>query len=133
MDSYLIRNRLNMPIVTGSPTLQGTSKKQQTQLEEGKTSFQDVLTEQIKNSQLAFSKHAVSRVQDRSIELTESSIARLNEGVRIAQEKGLDDTLIIVDKTAFIVSIKNKTVITTLGGSDLKGNAITNINGTVIV
>lgn len=133
MDSYLIRNRLNMPIVTGTPALQETSRKGQTQ-EEGKTSFRDVLTEQLaKNSSLAFSKHAVSRVQERSIELTESSIARLNEGARIAQEKGLDDTLIIVDKTAFIVSIKNNTVITTLGGSDLKGNAITNINGTVIV
>ena len=133
MDSYLIRNRLNMPIVTGTPALQETSKKQRMQ-EEGKASFQDVLTEQLtQNSRLTFSKHAVSRVQERSIELTESSIARLNEGVRIAQEKGLDDTLIIVDKTAFIVSIKNNTVITTLGGNDLKGNAITNINGTVIV
>ena len=45
----------------------------------------------------------------------------------------MDDTLIIVDSTAFIVSVKNGTVITTLGGNDLRGSAITNINGTVIV
>ena len=44
----------------------------------------------------------------------------------------MDDTLILVDSTAFIVSVKNGTVITTLGG-DLRGSAITNINGTVIV
>ena len=71
-------------------------------------------------------------MQQRSIELTENSLERLYEGVRIAREKGMDDTLILVDSTAIIVSVKNGTVITTLGG-DLRGSEITNINGTVIV
>ena len=82
---------------------------------------------------MSFSKHAAARVQERSITLSQDSLARLDEGVRIAREKGMDDTLIIVDSTAFIVSVKNGTVITTLGGNDLRGSAITNINGTVIV
>ena len=69
----------------------------------------------------------------RGIALTESSLSRLEEGVRLAESKGLDDTLILVDSTAFLVSVKNNKVITTVNHDELKGNVFTNIDGTVIV
>ena len=53
--------------------------------------------------------------------------------MKIAQKKGLNDTLILVDRTAFIVSVKNNKVITTVNGDELKGNVFTNIDGAVIV
>ena len=58
---------------------------------------------------------------------------RLNSGVKIAREKGLDDTLILVDSAAYIVSVKNNMVITTVSNQELIGNCFTNIDGTVIV
>ena len=129
MDQLLIQRRLNIPVVTGTPAASPVAPQQ----EQAQASFREVLDEQLaKAGGLAFSKHAAARVQQRSIELTENSLERLYEGVRIAREKGMDDTLILVDSTAFIVSVKNGTVITTLGG-DLRGSAITNINGPVIV
>lgn len=83
--------------------------------------------------QIAFSKHAAQRVAQRGIALTENSLSRLEEGVRLAESKGLDDTLILVDSTAFLVSVKNNKVITTVNHDELKGNVFTNIDGTVIV
>jgi flagellar operon protein len=72
-------------------------------------------------------------VAERDVDLSNDSISRLDEGVRIAQSKGLNDTLIIVDKTAFIVNVKNNTVVTTVSGDNLRGNVFTNIDGTVII
>ena len=97
-------------------------------------SFQKILQQKISaNTDLTFSKHAVSRVMERNVDVSENSMLRLNEGVRLAQEKGLNDTLIMVDSTAYIVNAKNGTVITTINNEDLKGNVFTNIDGTVIM
>ncbi len=99
------------------------------------SSFAQVLKTQQQNqtAQLNFSKHAQNRIIDRGIELGDAKLERLSQGMRLAEEKGLDDTLILIDKTAFIVSVKNGTVVTTLNGDDLNGSVFTNIEGTVII
>lgn len=123
-------NRMSIPIVTGTPQPQ---KPQQPAKESGAQSFHALLQAQLGQGGVEFTKHAVSRVVERNIELSGSNLERLNAGVKIAQEKGLNDALILVDNTAFIVSAKNSKVITTVEGSDLKGNCFTNIDGTVII
>lgn len=96
------------------------------------SSFAQILKTQQQN-QISFSKHAQNRIIDRGIELGDAKLERLSQGMRLAEEKGLDDTLILIDKTAFIVSVKNGTVVTTLNGDDLNGSVFTNIEGTVII
>ena len=122
--------RMTTPIITGVPQ---TSSQIVTE-SIGTTSFKDVLKEQISSaSGLNFSKHAVNRVIDRNIDISDEAMERLSEGVKIAEEKGLDDTLILVDQSAYIVSVRNSTVITTISSDELKGNCFTNIDGTVII
>ena len=126
-------HRFSVPIVTGTP--QTSPQSTPGTVSTGSvTPFDEILRQKV--SQLngpEFSKHAAARVAQRNIELSESSLNRLTQGMRLAQEKGLDDTLILVDKTAFIVSVKNNTVITTVNGDELNGNVFTNIDGTVII
>lgn len=135
MSNNINWSRLNTPIVTGKPQIQSnpvTSGKEQ--IQSNGPSFQSILNGKLQQeSGITFSKHAVARAEERNIDLSESSIARLQEGVRLAEEKGLNDTLILVDKTAFIVNIKNSKVITTVSHDDLKGNVFTNIDGTVVI
>lgn len=50
----------------------------------------------------------MNRVMERNIDLSDENIERLNEGVKLAGEKGLDDTLILLDNAAFIVSVKKQ-------------------------
>lgn len=124
--------RFSVPIVTGTP--QPSPQSTTGTVSTGVTPFDEILRQKV--SQLngpEFSKHAAARVAQRNIELSESSLNRLTQGMRLAQQKGLDDTLILVDKTAFIVSVKNNTVITTVNGDELNGNVFTNIDGTVII
>ncbi len=122
--------RISTPITTGIPQIVPTDL---TEVASTK-SFKDILQEQLDEiSHVNFSKHAMNRVMERNIDLSEENLARLDEGVKLAEEKGLDDTLILIDSAAFIVSVKNNIVITTVGKDEMTGNVFTNIDGTVIV
>jgi len=97
-------------------------------------SFADILSDTLsKSSEVNFSKHAVKRAMEHNIELSDENISRLNEGVRIAEEKNLEEPLILVGSTAFLVNIPNNTVITAVDSGNMKGNVFTNIDGTVII
>jgi flagellar operon protein len=132
--SDIYYNKFSVPAATGINQNANRASKRGNAAGSEAESFNEILQNQIKmNSNLTFSKHAVLRVAERDVDLSNDSISRLDEGVRIAQSKGLNDTLIIVDKTAFIVNVKNNTVVTTVSGDNLRGNVFTNIDGTVII
>jgi flagellar operon protein len=81
---------------------------------------------------LHFSKHALQRVQRRGIELDSSTLARLNEGVGRAAGKGSRDSVVLVDGTAFVVSVANKTVLTAVPQEHMREQVFTNIDSAVI-
>ncbi len=101
---------------------------------DGSGSFAEELRNRIGGREVEFSNHAIRRLESRQIDVAENDrIERLNRGVELAAEKGSEESLILVDSTAFIVSVKNNTVITTVSADDLKGNVFTNIDSAVIV
>ena len=81
---------------------------------------------------LQFSRHALARIQRRGITLDPSTLGRLSEGVGRAASKGSRDSLVLVDGTAFVVSVNNRTVITAVGAEHMKDNVFTNIDSAVI-
>ena len=81
---------------------------------------------------LRFSKHALGRLSDRNIELKTEQLERLNDGARKAGQKGIRDSLVIVDQLAFIVNVPNQTVVTAMDSTATDENIFTNINGAVI-
>lgn len=96
-------------------------------------SFAQALSNEL-GRQVDFSAHAIRRLESRHIDVLENDkIERLNRGVELAAEKGSEESLILVDSTAFVVSVKNNRVITTVEADDLKGNVFTNIDSTVII
>lgn len=134
MDNTFLLNRLSVPIVTGVPIEPNVNKNEATNTSDEKNSFKKILQEQINNATgVNFSKHAVNRLVERNINISESNLTRLSDGVKIAEEKGLNEPLILIDTAAYIVNIKNNTVITTVANDDLKGSVFTNIDGTVII
>lgn len=83
-------------------------------------------------SSIAWSSHALARLKSRGIELDASHHARLETAVDKAAAKGAKDALVLLDDTAMVVSIKNRTVITALGMHQAKENVFTNIDSAVI-
>ncbi len=125
-------NRLSRPIITGTPNTltQGTTKQNGT---ENTASFLSVLQGQLETgSNIAFSKHAVSRVHERQIDVSSANLQRLDQGVQLAQEKGLREALILIDQNAYIVNAASGKVIT-VDNEATKGSVFTNIDGTVIM
>ena len=93
-------------------------------------SFEDVLRQQ---QQLKFSKHAAMRLDQRDIALSEDQSSRLEAGVQKASEKGIKESLVIVDSLAFIVNVPNQTVVTAMDQTESMDNVFTNIDGAVII
>jgi flagellar operon protein len=127
-----------------SETLDGTS--------ENSTSFTETLSEALKSkevqksvsppkiaplkaelSQLKFSNHAVERMQSRGISYSPQDLTRLGEAIQKAAAKGSKDTLILMDQSALIVSVKNNTVVTVMDKNALKENVFTNIDSTIVM
>ena len=92
-------------------------------------SFREVL-DSVKSNELVFSKHANERLLSRNIDLSDAQLERLQNGTRRAEEKGIKESLVMVDNLAFIVNVKNNTVITAVNEKDDK--VFTNIDGAVI-
>ena len=82
---------------------------------------------------VTFSKHANERLLSRNINLNEDQMERLNKGVMQAKEKSIKESLVMMDNIAFIVNIKNNTVVTAMDQESNDSNVFTNIDGAVIV
>ena len=93
-------------------------------------SFGDVLAE--KSAQVQFSGHALQRVRRRGIEVDQGTLARLQAGVERAAGKGARESVVFVDNTAFVVSVRNRTVITAVDRDHMKDHVFTNIDSAVI-
>ncbi|KUG03596.1 putative flagellar hook associated protein [hydrocarbon metagenome] len=94
--------------------------------------FKQILDKQI-SPELKFSKHAQQRLKSRNIQLNEQDLQKLQEAVGKAREKGAKDSLILMDKLALVVSIRNNTVITAVDEDNVQDNVFTNIDSAVII
>lgn len=99
-------------------------------------SFQSILQQKLngtaETTELKFSKHASMRLDDRNISLSQEQNERLEAGVQKASEKGINESLVLVDSLAFIVNVPNQTVVTAMDQTESKENVFTNIDGAVI-
>ena len=95
--------------------------------------FDQILQQKIDEKELKISQHAQKRLNMRNISLTANHMEKLNSAVDKANQKGIKESLILMNDLAFVVNIKNKTVITAIDGASIKENVFTNIDGAVIL
>jgi len=81
---------------------------------------------------LKFSSHASKRINSRDIQIGPSEMNRLNTALTDLKQKGSKESLIMLDKNAFIINVKSKTVITAIDNFAQNGKAITNIDSAII-
>ncbi len=94
-------------------------------------SFNQVLAQELAG--VKFSQHAIQRLSSRNIKLDGSDLAKISGAVDKAAQKGARDSLILMDNLALVVSVKNRTVITAMDGTNIRDNVFTNIDSAVIV
>ena len=97
--------------------------------------FADVLKTQIdaaNTNSVKFSKHASMRLDDRNITLSQEQSLRLEQATAKASEKGIQDSLVLLDSMAFIVNVPSQTVVTAMNQNESLEKVFTNIDGAVI-
>ena len=93
-------------------------------------SFKEIFEAEIQ--QLKFSKHAQERLESRNMQLTENDKAQLGKAVHLAEQKGARDSLVFLKDMAFIVNVKNRTVVTAIDSEHLRENVFTNIDSAIV-
>lgn len=83
--------------------------------------------------QVAFSKHAMARAEERGIQVTDTLLDRLTSSVERAEAKGATNILALDRSLAFIINVPNNRVITTMSQDEMKESIFTNIDGAVIL
>lgn len=117
--------------ITPSGPKGGTRNKQQIPAN-GVGSFDQLLRKQINQDGVKFSKHAVDRMNSRGIQFSPNQMQRLETAVSQVEAKGGKESLVMLDDTALVVSVKNDTVVTVVDKQQLKNNVFTNIDSAVI-
>lgn len=83
--------------------------------------------------QVAFSKHAMARAEERGIEVTPALMGQLADSVERASAKGATNILAFDATRAFIINVPHGRVITTMSQEEMQENIFTNIDGAVLL
>lgn len=95
---------------------------------------QELVRQQSQGTQeVAFSKHAMTRAEERGIEITPSLIDQLKGSMVRAQAKGATNILAMDTEKAFIINVPNAKVITAITQAEMKDSVFTNIDGAVFL
>ena len=132
MTQLNVDRRYSIEQMRGQFLNQGTVTEQNVSIGKGQ-SFAEILEQKkiAERGELKFSKHASERLVSRNIDLSETQKERLNQAVKAAEAKGIKESLVMMDNLAFIVNVKNNTVITAVAGGEEK--IFSNIDGAVVV
>ena len=96
---------------------------------ESAVDFKEILKEK---TGLNFSNHAIDRLSGRGVNLDSDKVDRLTKAVQMADKKGADQSLVLLDQLAFLVSVRNKTVITAVETDRMKEGVFTQIDSAII-
>lgn len=118
------------PIIPVGPS-KGTEKPNRSE-QPGQVKFKDVF-ERVSAGELKFSAHAQERLAKRNIQLSQADLTKIGNAVDKAAQKGSRESLIMMDKLALVVSVKNKTVVTAVDSMSMKEHVFTNIDSAVII
>jgi flagellar operon protein len=124
--------RFNSILTPPVQTAQAQSSTKQAQ-NNTDTSFSEFLSDALDGTDsVKFSKHARTRLESRNIELDEGDLKKLGGAVDAASTKGVQDSLILMNGLAFIVSVPDRTVVTAMSVGEAASSVFTNIDGAVI-
>lgn len=91
----------------------------------------DASPDQSEDCAVSFTRHALSRMASRGIELSTGQHARLGEAIRSLAGKGGRQALILLDQIALVVSVEHYRIITVIGRQTLREHVFTNIDSAV--
>ena len=123
-----------IPPISGVSEVQSVQPVQRVQ-QQGGAQFGALLQREIQRAEpsIAFSKHAMTRAEERGIEVTPALMGQLADSVERAQAKGATNILAFDATRAFIINVPHGRVITTMSQEEMEENIFTNIDRAVLL
>ncbi len=118
-------NGISVPFVP----LVGNEQQVKAKVRDLNSDFGSIFKEEL--SKIKFSNHALKRLESRNIQLGDEQISKIQDAVDKAEQKGARDSLVMMNNTALIVNIPNKTVVTAVPLEAGGDNIFTNIDSVV--
>ncbi len=118
-------NGISVPFIPITQNKNSNSVK----IRDNSDNFSNIFQEEL--SKVKFSNHAMKRLESRQIQLSNNEIDKIQEAVQQAEQKGSKDSLVMMNSTAFIVNVPNRTVVTALPVEENNENIFTNIDSVV--
>lgn len=97
------------------------------------SSFAQILDQKLPTQGVKFSQHAQERLKARNITFSATDLANLEGAVNSVAQKGGKESLVMMGDSALVVSVKNRTVVTAMDRSQMRGNVFTNIDSAVVI
>lgn len=118
------------PLSVIEPSKKPEFKSESKTFEKG-SDFKEVLDDQLKD--LKISGHAAKRLKERNLEMDPLEFLKLKEAVSQLRKKGGNDSLVITGKAAYIIDIKNQTIVTAMDKENMENNVFTKIDSTMVI
>lgn len=100
---------------------------------EGQSALNNKLNNNGVNGGVNLSSHAAKRLHERKIDFNGNEYLKVREAISKLREKGGQDSLVITDKAAYIVDVRNNKVVTAVDKGSMNENVFTKIDSTVFM
>jgi len=113
---------------------QNTQTKAKAKKEELVSDFKGLLQKNLESkNEIKVSTHALKRLKERKLNMDNKEFAKIKKAIAQLREKGGKDSLVITDKAAYIIDVKNNTVVTAIDKKSIKNNIFTKIDSTIVI
>jgi len=124
--------QLNLPEKISSNPVNRSNNK--AAVKKSGVEFKNALNQALtSDASVKFSAHARARLHSRGVELTDDKVQAISDAIDKAEAKGARESLILADEAAYVVSVKNRTVITAFDRDNLRDGVFTAIDSAVIL
>ncbi len=134
VNNFLIPNVSKVP---GQQKVDSSNKIQDGQHGEFKGLLDGQLQKQVdqKNKEhgVRLSIHAAKRLQERNLQMDGKEYFKIKDAIGKLKSKGGQDSLIITNQAAYIVDVKNNTIVTAMDRESMRENVFTKIDSTLFV
>ena len=137
----MTNKNINMliPNVTKVPGQKKVDQSNRLPKQGGKSEFNEILkksqveTQKPLHGGLDVSSHAAKRLQERSIDFNGDEFMKVKDAMAKLKAKGGKQSLVVTDKAAYIVDVKNNKLVTAVDKGSMNENVFTKIDSTLFV
>ena len=116
-----------------APTVQSPARPAPAGKTGDNSPFAKVLDGKLAPQPVKLSMHAQERLKARGINLSETDMQKLAGAVDSVAQKGGKESLVMLGDAALVVSVKNRTVVTAMDKTTMRGNVFTNIDSAAVL